>query len=74
MDAAIQGAMIGFAVAAGLLAVEYLMVRKAVDERGKRLNRKLEMEPTERGRIATMARFCVLVPPAFALFFWVIWG
>jgi len=74
MPVALEGALIGAAVALLLVASEYLMLRKAVDDRAKRLHRKAEFDETDRKRINTMLRFSIFVPPAFALFFWLIWG
>jgi hypothetical protein len=49
-------------------------LKKAVEERGKRLHRKLEMDEMEKRRITTVFRFSLLLPVGFALGFWIIWG
>jgi uncharacterized membrane protein YciS (DUF1049 family) len=74
VNPALQGLLIGLAVAAVLLGAEYLLLKKNRDDRAKRLKRPQEFDSTERGRIATMLRFCILVPVGFAIGFWVIWG
>jgi hypothetical protein len=71
---AIQGLLVGLGVAIFLLGTEYLLLKKNRDDRAKRLKRTQDFDQTERGRIKTMVRFCVLVPLGFALAFWVIWG
>jgi hypothetical protein len=74
VNPALQGLLIGFAVAAFLVGAEYLLLKKDRDDRAKRLKRAQDFDPTERGRIATILRFGILVPVGFALAFWVIWG
>lgn len=74
MHIALQGALIGVAVALFLLLADYLMLRKAVHERAALQHRKPEFEDAERRRLASLARLCIFVPAAFALFFWLVWG
>ncbi len=74
MHPAIQGLLIGLAVAVFLLGAEYLLLKKDRDDRAKRLKRTQSFDQTERGRIGTMLRFCILMPLGFAAAFWVIWG
>ena len=74
MHIALEGALIGLAIGAFLVAIEYMMLKKATEERAKRLHRKPVMEEMERRRIATVARFGLILPIGFALGFWIIWG
>ena len=74
MNFAIQGALVGLGVALFLVAAEYLLLRKAVKERAEKLKRKVEFDQTERGRVLSMMRFSLVLPPAFALAFWLIWA
>ncbi|MDQ5848638.1 MAG: hypothetical protein M3544_06690 [Pseudomonadota bacterium] len=74
MHPAIQGLLVGLGVAVFLLGAEYFLLKKNRDDRAKRLKRTQSFDQTERGRIATMLRFCILVPLGFAAAFWVIWG
>lgn len=74
MDMALQGALIGFALAVLLVGAEYFLLNKAVQERAKVLHREPKFEEMERRRIASMARFAVILPFGFAFFFWLIWG
>jgi hypothetical protein len=67
METALQGALIGLALGAFLTAFEYLALKKAVDERAKRLNRKLQFEEMEKRRIKTVLRFALILPIAFAI-------
>lgn len=74
MNMALTGALIGAGVALFLLVAEYLSVRKEAGERARRKNQKLELDDAERRRMASNARFCLFIPPAFAAFFWLLWG
>jgi hypothetical protein len=74
MHPALQGGLIGFGIGAFLVIAEFLMLNSAVNERAKKLNRKPEFDVTERRRMATILRFGLVLPPAFAFVFWWIWG
>jgi len=53
---------------------EYAMINKAVNERAKKYNRAAQFDVTDRRRMATILRFGLILPPAFAFAFWWIWG
>jgi hypothetical protein len=72
MHPAMKGFLIGLAIALFLIIIEYLMVKKAVEERAQAKHRKPEFEPTDRSRIRAVVNFCLFVPPAFALGFWLL--
>ena len=72
MDSALHGLLIGLAIGAALLAFEYMMISKAVNERAKKYNRKPEFDVTDRRRMHSMLRFAVLLPLGFAVGFWII--
>jgi len=72
MHPALQGALIGSGVGIVLVALEYLLLRKDVNERARKLKRKAEFDVTERRRISSMARFAFFLPAAFALGFWIV--
>jgi hypothetical protein len=74
MPIAVQGALIGLAVAVFLVVTEYLLVKKGAEERAKRKHLAAELDPIERNRIKQIATFSVLLPPGFAFFFWLLWG
>jgi hypothetical protein len=74
MPIAIKGALVGLGIAAFLLLVEYLMMVSAKNERARRTKKPPRFEDAERRRIASMARFSFVIPPAFAFFAWLIWG
>lgn len=74
MNPAVEGALVGAGVGLFLVGTEYFLLRSAVNERAKRFKRKAEFDVTERRRMTSMTRFAVLLPAAFALGFWVLWG
>jgi len=74
MPVALEGALIGLALGVVLTVFEYHALKKAVEERGKRIHKKLEMDEMEKNRIKTVLRFSLLLPAGFALGFWIIWG
>jgi uncharacterized membrane protein (Fun14 family) len=71
---ALQGALIGLGIGFVLVFFEHYMLKKDLEERGKRLHRKLEMDVMEKRRIHTVLRFSLMLPVGFALGFWIIWG
>lgn len=70
MHPAIQGALVGVAVALFLIATEYLLLRSSVNQRADRYKRKAEFDVTERRRMTSLTRFALILPFAFALGFW----
>lgn len=74
MNIILAGALVGTAVALTLFAADYFTLRARAAERWKGRRHKLVLNGTERRRIASVARFCVLVPPAVAGVFWLLWG
>ena len=72
MHPAMEGALIGAGVGFFLIAAEYFLLKKAVNERAQKLKRKAEFDVTERRRMTSMARFAIILPAAFALGFWIV--
>jgi len=73
MHPALEGFVVGLALAAVLLGSEYLVLRKASRERAEQFKKKMEFDDTQRRRLVSLARFTLLIPPAFAAAFWLIW-
>jgi len=69
---ALEGLLVGAGLAALLLFAEYWLQRKAAVERAQQSKRAVELDAEQRRRISSMARFCCFIPPAFALFYWLI--
>jgi len=74
MHIALQGALLGLAIGVVLTVVEYLFVKKAVDERAVQKHEKPQFDQTDRNRIKSIANFSLFLPPAFAIGFWLLWG
>jgi hypothetical protein len=74
MPVYVEGALIGLALAAFLVLAEYVAVRKGARDRAARLHRKVEIDPSETSRMRSIATFAILLPPGFALAWWLLWG
>ena len=74
MHIGMQGALWGLALGVVLLLVEYMMVKKAVEERAVQKHQKPQFDAQDRNRIKAVLNFAVFLPPAFALGAWLIWG
>ena len=74
MNVVLEGALTGLGVALFLIAVDYLHLRKLARERAKRRHVPAQFDDTERRRLASLVRFCIFVPPAFAISYWLLWG
>jgi hypothetical protein len=72
MHVGLKGALIGLAIAVLLIAIEYHMVKKAVEERAAGRHRKPEWEAQDRNRVKAVVNFSIFLPPAFALGAWLL--
>lgn len=73
MNEAITGGLVGLGIAVFLFVFDYTMIRKNAAERAKRNHLNVvELDSTEKKRISALARFCFVLPPAFALGFWIL--
>jgi hypothetical protein len=74
MPVYVEGALIGLGLAAFLVLAEYLLIKKSANERAARFHRKVEIDSSETSRLRSIMTFAVLLPPAFGLAYWVLWG
>jgi len=72
MHPAVEGFIVGLGLAVLLGGAEYLLQRKAARERSEQFKVKLELDETQRRRINSLMRFCLFVPPAFAVAYWLV--
>ena len=72
MHPALQGFLVGLVIAIFLVVIEYFMVKKSVEERASLRHQKPEFEPQDKNRVRAVVNFCLFVPPAFALGFWLL--
>ena len=71
-SAVLTGALVGLGIGVLLLAFDYLMLRQAAAERAKRQHQTMvAFDSTERKRLGSLFRFCLFLPPALALAFWI---
>jgi hypothetical protein len=74
MHPALMGALVGAGLAILLYVADYMMIHKGATERARRKhkNQPVVLDNTERKRLRSLAMFCLLMPPAFALGFWMV--
>ena len=72
MSSAVTGALIGLGIGIVLMAFDFMMIRQGAAERAKRQHQTLvQFDSTERKRLRSLFHFCLFLPPALALAFWV---
>lgn len=75
MNEAIRGGLIGLGIAACMFVFDYMMIRRGAQERAVKQHKTVpELDETDRKRIKSLGRFCLVLPLAFAFAFWLIWG
>ena len=74
MHIALQGALYGIGLGLFLVVVEYIFIKKAMAERAAVHHQKPEFDDSERKRLRQVISFALLIPPAFAVGAWLIWG
>jgi hypothetical protein len=70
----LEGGLIGLGIGAFLVAMEYLLIKKAARDRAVRLHRQVEIDPGEQNRMRSITSFSVVLPFAFAAAWWILWG
>ena len=74
MHIALQGALVGLGLAIFLYMFEYLAVKRAAAERGKKMAKKVEINQEEISRLRAVRGFCYFLPPGMAIIFWLTMG
>jgi hypothetical protein len=73
MHPAIKGALVGFAIAFALFVFDYLQLRQRAAERAKKAHKTVvEFDQTDKGRMISLFRFVIFLPPGFAVLFWML--
>jgi len=73
MHPAINGALVGLGIAAALFIFDYLQLKQRAAERAKKAHKTIvEFDQTDKGRIISLFRFIIFLPPGFALLFWML--
>ena len=73
MHPAINGALVGLGIAVALFVFDYLQLRQRAAERAKKTHKTIvEFDQTDKGRIISLVRFIIFLPPGFAILFWML--
>jgi hypothetical protein len=73
MHPAINGALVGLGIAVALFVFDYLQLKQRAAERAKKAHKTIvEFDQTDKGRIISLFRFIIFLPPGFALLFWML--
>ena len=74
MPVYLQGALVGLAISVFMIIMEIRSVNQSAKERGEARHKKPELEPEEKIRVRSVITFSFIIPPAFALGAWLLWG
>ena len=71
---AIEGALVGLAIAIVLYVLEYYLLKKQARERAIRQHKPnmVEFDSTEKARLHSVGRMCAVVPVFFAVMYWLV--
>ena len=73
MHPALLGLLVGLGASAFFVLSEYMLLKKAVNERARRVGRREgEFSGIERERMKSIVRFALILPPALSLGFWLV--
>jgi hypothetical protein len=73
MHPALKGALVGFLVGVALFVFDYLQLRSRAAERAKKAHKTVvEFDQSDKGRIISLFRFVIFLPPGFAILFWML--
>lgn len=72
MHPALQGGLIGLAIAVFLVVFEYMSTKKLVEERAAAKHQKPEWEPSDRSRVRAVVNYAIFVPFGLAAIFWLL--
>ena len=72
MNSLIQGALVGLGIAVFLVIFDVMAIRRGAAERAKRNHQTVvTLDSTEKKRISSLIRYCLLLPPVLAVAFWI---
>lgn len=75
MNEVVIGALVGLGIGVVLFVFELIATSRSAAERAKRMHQKVaKRDATEEKALRTLLRFVLILPFAFALGAWVIWG
>jgi len=74
MNIALEGLLVGAALAAILIIFEYIAINREVAERSKRIAKKVDWDSNQRSRMRGMVTFGIALTIGGAIGAWWIWG
>lgn len=74
MNIALEGFLVGAALAAILIIFEYIAINREVAERSKRVAKKVDWDSNQRSRMRGMVSFGVALTIGGAVGAWWVWG
>jgi hypothetical protein len=74
MNIALEGLLVGAALAAILIIFEYIAINREVAERSKRMAKKVDWDSNQRSRMRGMVSFGIALTIGAAIGAWWIWG
>ena len=74
MNIALEGLLVGAALAAILIIFEYIAINREVAERSKRIAKKVDWDSNQRSRMRGMVSFGIALTFGGAIGAWWIWG
>jgi hypothetical protein len=74
MHPALEGALVGLAIAIVLYGLEFYLLKKQAKERAIRQHKpnKVEFDSTEKARLTSVRNMCAFVPVFFAVMYWLV--
>lgn len=73
MHPALEGGLVGVAIAIVLYGLEYYLLKKQAGERAVRQHKTVvELDSSEKARLISSGRMCLVVPLFFAAMYWLI--
>jgi hypothetical protein len=74
MNIALEGLLVGAALAAILIIFEYIAINREVAERSKKIAKKVDWDSNQRSRMRGMVTFGIALTIGGAVGAWWIWG
>jgi len=74
MNIALEGLLVGAALAAILIIFEYIAINREVAERSKRIAKKVDWDSNQRSRMRGMVTFGIALTIGGAIGAWWVWG
>lgn len=74
MDYALHGALFGLGIGLFLVVVEFLLLKRAANDRARKRKVRAELSDQEKRQLSGVLRFSALLPFVLAAAAWFIWS